>query len=272
MPDPYAAIADADLTVQERLADVLELRAADPQQQAILREHLSGIDVPRGARALEVGCGTGAVSRALARSLNVAVTGVDPSPVFVARARKLGNELPALTFLQGDGRSLCFREASFDLVVFHTTLCHVPDPRAGLLEAMRVLQPDGWLTVLECDYTTTSIAVDAFDRLQPVVEAMVANFVHDPWLTRRLPGMLASMGFEVQRLRSHGYLQTSEPTYMLTLIDRGADLLSKAGSIGANAASAFRDEAQRQADAGEFFGHMSFLGVIARKRPSRGGA
>jgi hypothetical protein len=94
---------------------------------------------------------------------------------------------------------------------------------------------------------------------------MVANFVHDPWLTRRLPRTLATVGFQVVSFRSHGYTQTTEPTYMLTLIDRGADILSGAGTLTADAANALRAEARRRAQAGEFFGHISFVSVIARK-------
>jgi cyclopropane fatty-acyl-phospholipid synthase-like methyltransferase len=79
MPDPYATIADADLSLQQRLSDVLELRASDPQQQAMLRAYLSEIQLPHGAKALEIGCGTGAVSRALAGTLKLDVTGAGAS-------------------------------------------------------------------------------------------------------------------------------------------------------------------------------------------------
>jgi ubiquinone/menaquinone biosynthesis C-methylase UbiE len=265
MPDPYATIVDTDPAFQERLSDVLELRAADPQQRAMLRAYLSELDISQGAKALEIGCGTGAVSRAIVELLRLEVTGVDPSPVFVARAKELGKHLPHLTFVQGDGRSLELSEASFDLVVFHTTLCHILDPETALREAHRVLRPAGWLAVFDGDYMTTTVATGDFDPLQPLVNAMVANFVHNPWLTRRLSKTLGEIGFEVQSLRSYGYTQTVEPNYMLTLIDRGADMLSGAGSLSADTAAALQKEARRRAEAGEFFGHISFVSVIARK-------
>jgi ubiquinone/menaquinone biosynthesis C-methylase UbiE len=266
MRDPYAMIAEADTAVQQRLAEVLELRAADPQQQGMLRAYLSELKLPQGAKALEIGCGTGAICRALVELLTLEVHGIDPSPVFVVRARELGGHLAGLTFAAGDGRALDLPDASFDLVVFHTTLCHIPDPELALREAFRVLHPDGQLAVFDGDYTTTSVAISEFDPLQPLVKAMVAAFVHNPWLVRRLPKTLAAAGFAVQSLRSYGYTQTSDPAYMLTLIDRGADLLTEVGSLTADSADALRKEAHRRARAGEFFGHISFVNAIARRR------
>jgi hypothetical protein len=52
---------------------------------------------------------------------------------------------------------------------------------------------------------------------------------------------------------------------MLTLVDRGADVLASSGSIGKDQAEALKREARRRADAGSFFGHISYVSVIARK-------
>ena len=68
MPDVYADIQSAGEDVQRRLADVLELRAADAQQRAMLATYIDDLDLEAGARVLEVGCGTGAVTRFLAGS------------------------------------------------------------------------------------------------------------------------------------------------------------------------------------------------------------
>ena len=124
----------------------LEMRAADPQLRAMLTAYLTDAALPQGSRVLEVGCGTGAVIRMIATWPGVSsAVGVDPSPVFVAKARELARGLPSLNFEIADGRSLPFAADSFEAVVFHTTLCHVPEPQILLAEAMRVLRPRGRL-------------------------------------------------------------------------------------------------------------------------------
>src|SRR6186997_2947476 len=103
MPDVYAAVTELDAAAQERLVGVLETRGADPQQQALRRAFLGEVPFPAGARVLEVGCGTGVLTRVLARWPGVgAVVGVDPAPVFLAKARELAAALPNVAFREAD--------------------------------------------------------------------------------------------------------------------------------------------------------------------------
>lgn len=266
MPDVYATIENIEPDIQKRLADVLEMRAADARQREMLASYLSEITFPPQARVLEIGCGTGGVARTLARWPGVGKTiGIDPSPLFIEKARELADKIPNLSFVIGDGRALPFEADSFDAVVIHTTLCHVPEPEEVLAETHRVLRPQGWLAVFDGDYATATIATGEFDPLEMCIAAFRENFVHDRWLVRRLPGMIAAQGFVTSPMRSHGYVEAGEGAYMLSWIDRGADVLCQTGRIGEKKAESLKTEARRRSESNSWFGHIAFASILGRK-------
>ncbi|MCK4509287.1 MAG: methyltransferase domain-containing protein [Desulfuromonadales bacterium] len=266
MADLYSTIGEVDSAIQERLADVLEMRAADARQLEMLKSYLSEIDFPSDARVLEIGCGTGGVTRTLAQWPGVKeAVGIDPSAIFISKAREFGSSIPNLSFFEGDGRALPLDDQSFDVVVVHTTMCHVPDPGGLVTEAFRALRPDGWLAVFDGDYATATIATGDFDPLEVCIDAFRDGFVHDQWLVRRLPVLLQSCGFDVKPMRSHGYVEAGKSSYLLTWIDRGADALHQAGRIGADKAEALKAEARRRSDNNNWFGHIAFASILATK-------
>jgi ubiquinone/menaquinone biosynthesis C-methylase UbiE len=266
MPDVYAMIREVDRATQERLADVLEMRTDDPRQVAMWQAYLSEIDFPPAAQVLEIGCGTGAVSRTLAQWPGVAqVTGVDPSAVFIAKARALADGIPNLSFEEGDGRSLAFDAEAFDVVVVHQTLSHTPQPERLVAEAFRVLRARGWLAVFDGDYATATVATGDGDPLETCVDAFRTHFVHDSWIVRRLPQLVRTGGFEVMLMHSHGYVEAPEGAYMLTWIDRGAEVLLQVGRISTETAEALKAEARRRSTAKTWFGHIAFASVLGRK-------
>jgi SAM-dependent methyltransferase len=267
MPDLYVRVTEASPRILESLAAALELRAADPQQRTMLQTYLNDAMLPQGARVLEVGCGTGAVTRALAAWPGVSeAIGVDPSPVFVARARELARDLTNISFHEADGRALPFGSGTFDAVVFHTTLCHVPEPGAMLGEAVRLLRPGGCLAVFDGDYATATFATGPGDPLDACAEAFREHFVHDPWLVRRLPWLIRAAGVDLQCVRSHGYVEAPTPGFMLaSWVDLGADALAAGGRIGTDMAATLKAEARRRVATGHYFGHIAYMSVVARK-------
>jgi SAM-dependent methyltransferase len=98
-------------------------------------------------RSLEVGAGTGYFSLNLLRAGVVgAATCTDISPGMVcalhANARRLGL---AVDTALADAESLPFAEKSFDLVLGHAVLHHLPDLQGAFSEFHRVLRPGGWV-------------------------------------------------------------------------------------------------------------------------------
>jgi SAM-dependent methyltransferase len=266
MPDLYASIATVDRATQERLIAAMELRAAEPRQREILETYLRWLDLPPNARMLEVGCGSGAITRAVAGRPGIAaIIGVDPSPVFLAKAREQAAGHDQVTFLEGDVRALEFADSSFDVALAHTCLTHVPGPDQALRELFRVLKAGGSLAVFDGDYASTTLACGDHDPLQCCAAAAMAALVHDRWLARRLPGLVKAAGFEISRFDGHAYVQTLEPSYLLTLVDRGADALANAGTIGHELSAALQAEARARVESGAFYGSITFVSLIARK-------
>lgn len=91
---------------------------------------------------LEIAIGTGANLEHYPPS--IALTGVDFSAPMLDLARKRAEALGRdITLDQGDADALAYADASFDSVIITFALCCVPDDRAALREALRVLRPGG---------------------------------------------------------------------------------------------------------------------------------
>jgi ubiquinone/menaquinone biosynthesis C-methylase UbiE len=107
--------------------------------------HVAGTDGWPYPTSLELGCGTGffTLNLKLAGVLGeCAVTDLSPGMIEVAtrNARQLGFEVDGRV---ADAERLPFAEASFDLVVGHAVLHHIPDLDQAFAEILRVLKPGG---------------------------------------------------------------------------------------------------------------------------------
>ena len=97
------------------------------------------------ARLLEVGCGTGALSRAAAAA-GYTVTGIDLSPEMIRVARRRTAESSPVTFLCGDFLSLALAGEGFDCVMSMATLHHLPLEEA-VTRMVRLTRPGGLLVI-----------------------------------------------------------------------------------------------------------------------------
>src|SRR5690606_7556796 len=126
---------------------------------ALVRDAVVELVAPRGGRPvriLEVGGGTGGVTRALLSALPKESTEyhfTDISPLFISRARERFADYPGfrggVLDLSRDPGEQGFEEGSFDIVVASNVLHATPDIRATLSRLHTVLAPGGSVVVLE---------------------------------------------------------------------------------------------------------------------------
>jgi SAM-dependent methyltransferase len=100
---------------------------------------LEAANVSTNMSILDVGCGPGYVSAAVAER-GASPMGLDFSKEMIAIATKM---FPKIEFREGDAQNLPFRDASFDRVVANFALLHLADPMRACSEACRVLRPGG---------------------------------------------------------------------------------------------------------------------------------
>jgi len=89
-----------------------------------------------GESLLDVGCGTGFFTRALANRIKGRVVGVDIDSEYVEYAHRKDTE--GSFYVVADGRSLPFRNRSFDVVISVAALCFISDEAAAVREILRV--------------------------------------------------------------------------------------------------------------------------------------
>ena len=108
--------------------------------------------VQNGSRALDLCCGTGDISFALAKT-GAQVTGLDFSrqmlEVAAVRSRKNAGTNDNPTFIQGDAQQVPFADNSFDAVTVGYGLRNLSSWAQGLTEMVRVARPGGRLVVLD---------------------------------------------------------------------------------------------------------------------------
>ncbi len=266
--DPYADLGSATDETQSRLLAAMIARAEDPKQIEMRRAYLGQLNLPPDASGVELGSGPGDVTRDIVEVAGAAkALGIEPSPVMVDAAKARHADVGGLSFVVGDAKATNLNDASVDLVVLHTLLIHCPGPEDALAEAYRILRPGGYLTVFDEDPPSVTAAISDHDPFRAVVDNLIRAYVHDRWLVRRTPALLARSGFEILHRDGHLYLPAVDSPYFLTIIDRGADTLVDEGVIGASLAAGIRDEARRRVEARSFFGSIAFVSIVARKPP-----
>ncbi len=143
---------------------------------------------------LEVGCGTGVLTRELPQLTSAQVYGLDLAADFISFA---GSHDSQTTYLQGNAFDLPFADRSFDLTFSHFLLLWLHDPLKGLVEMKRVTHPGKAILALaepdyggRIDYPLELVETSKYQTL--ALERQGAN----PFTGRKLAGLFLQAGLE----------------------------------------------------------------------------
>jgi demethylmenaquinone methyltransferase / 2-methoxy-6-polyprenyl-1,4-benzoquinol methylase len=132
-----------------------------------------------GEVAVDVACGTGALTRELqALAPEAVVVGMDFSQGMLVRAQPTG---PRLRLAAGDAVALPLADASTDVVTIAFGLRNLPEPGQGLLEFRRVLRPGGRLVVCEFSHPVVPVFRQVYRRyLTRLIPVAARRLTSDP--------------------------------------------------------------------------------------------
>ena len=177
-----------------------------------------------GMRLLDVGCGPGTITAALAEIVGAAI-GVDIEPNAIAAARQLAAHSGStnLFFVEADMTALPFADAAFDAVFFHAVLYHQSPAKLTetLAEARRVLKPGGVLGTRDAD-VGGNILYPELDGVRLGLELWQRWYEHDD------PDALRFGRKQSSILRAHGFA----PVWAgASYVNHSADALSRAEAV-----------------------------------------
>jgi SAM-dependent methyltransferase len=127
----------------------LEDRARAPSYRGMVQTLFDLMDAKPGETVLDVGCGSGALDRQLARRIGGGITATDLNRFLLSEAERLAEEEGggAIRFTEANAESLPFPDASFDHA-FTVTVLEECDADRALAELVRVVRPGGRVGVI----------------------------------------------------------------------------------------------------------------------------
>jgi MPBQ/MSBQ methyltransferase len=148
-------------------APILRLPAA---QLRLVQRSVALLDLPRGRRVLDVGCGRGTSAFVMACMFpHAQVAGIDVLPENVAVARTLYGNTPNLTYGVGDAMQLDVPDRSVDRVLCLEAAFHFPNRAQFLRELSRVVDTGARLVIVDFMWKDDAARASADDEYGRVV-------------------------------------------------------------------------------------------------------
>jgi len=265
--DPFANINACTPEHIEKLTAVLEIRGAQPRQTKMREACFNAAGVRKGMSVLEIGCGTGVVTRELSRitGREGKVVGIDVSAALLgyARSRTTPSDVP-IDYRIGDAYNLDFAPDSFDASCSITLLAHLRNLHVVVAEMIRVTR--NTVMLLDQDYQTLVFENSDTQLTRKILQHGADFNVLDGWCGRKLPGLLVEQNLNNVQCWPFVYAERDSHSYLITIAERFAALAVAHEIVTEEEARVWLQELYDRAAEGSFFASLNYYFAFGSKK------
>ncbi len=267
MPDPYLnpdALPESTLTA---MSTRLEERGQHAGFLKMMDRYLSTLPTDRPLRVLDLGTGTGVVLRRLAEKLHPdsELHGADISNNLLDEARRLSPE-QHIHWDHLQPGTLPYDDASFDVILMHTLLGHVPEPAELLRDVRRICSEQGQLIIFDADHAGTTYSLPDYQESRRIDALLVSAIATQPDICRQLPRLLQASGFELQSHDAELLSECGKGNYWLSSVRGFAKLIPALGILPPEEGERWEQQMLTSHEEGSFFASGAFYTFYARPR------
>lgn len=268
--DVWGRTADIDESALSVMAERLESRAKHPFFRRVIAEYIGDLELERISSALEIGCGTGVVSRALAVApgFRGTITATDVSPHLIDAGRRYAEMEGVegrIAFEVINAADLHAENSTYDLIIAHTLFSHAANPVAILAECGRVLRSRGQLLIFDRDFASSALSLEKEIVAKIDIGDIARAFAAQPYIIRQLPRLLADTGFAIESHRSYVIADVGRAEFFSEQLTTWRRLLPVSGVISKGDADLLMNGLEAASAAGTLFWANNFYTFMARK-------